>query len=150
VDHGQPQRSVKSAKTCFLLSDSLDKPSAQNPGFDKPLGHVLEIVPVANPVVPMGPGQTMRVRVLFQGRPLAGVRVSFIPRGQTLAAGWDERFERSTDAAGEAAFTPTEGNYYLIVVHHMQPEERGTGYTQTKYSATLTMLVPHICLCCGE
>src|SRR4029079_7955343 len=56
VNHGRPVRSVRSAKAYFVASDSLDKVPAKLPGFDKPLGHKLELVPEANPVAPMGPG----------------------------------------------------------------------------------------------
>ena len=150
VIHGQPERSIKSSKAYFVVSTSLDKPSPHNPGFEKPLGHRLEIVPEANPVTPMGPGQMIRVQVQFQGQPLPQARVSFIPRGTMLSEGFDERYERTTDAAGRASFEPTEGNYYLIAVHHVRPDEKGVDYVQTKYSATLTVLVPQICPCCGE
>jgi uncharacterized GH25 family protein len=150
VNHGVPARSLKSAKTFFVVSASLDKPNPHNPGFDKPLGHPLEIVPQANPVLPMGPGQPIRVRVLLKGQPLADARVSFIPRGETLMERFDERYERTTDAKGEASFTPTTGNYYLIVVHHISPDEKGADYVQTNYSATLAVLVPEVCPCCGE
>jgi uncharacterized GH25 family protein len=150
VNHGQPERSIKSGKAYFVLSASLDKPAQNNPGFEKPLGHALEIVPDANPVTPMGPGQAIRVKVLLRGQPLAQARVSFIPRGETLTEGYDERFERTTDADGRASFTPNDGNYYLVVVHHVRPDEKGTDYVQTKYSATLTVLVPQVCPCCGE
>src|SRR5262249_12559565 len=66
VNHGEPARSLKSAKTYFVASAGLDKPKTDNPGFDVPLGHPLEIVPQANPVLPMGPGQAIRVRVLLK------------------------------------------------------------------------------------
>jgi uncharacterized GH25 family protein len=150
VNHGEPTRSLKSAKTYFIASASLDKPNPHNPGFDKPLGHPLEIVPQASPVLPMGPGQMIRVRVLLKGRPLTDARVSFIPRGETLKEGFDERYERKTDAQGDASFTPTTGNYYLVVVHHVAADENGADYAQTNYSATLTVLVPEVCPCCGE
>jgi uncharacterized GH25 family protein len=145
-----PVRSVKSAKTCFVLSKSLDGVPRDNPGFDRVLGHALELVPEANPVTPMGPGTPIKVRLLYKGKPLAGARVSFIPRGTTLAEGFDKRYERKTDAKGRARFTPTEGNYYLVVAHHLEPKEAGKGYKSTKYSATLAVLVPQVCPCCGE
>lgn len=150
VNHGVPTRSIKSAKCCFLVSTSLDKPPTNQPGFDKPLGHSLEIVPIAHPVTPMGPGQAIRVQILFKDKPLADARVSFIPRGETLTETFDERYERKTDASGRASFTPTTGNNYLVVVHHLAPDERAAEYEQTQYSATLTMLVPEVCPCCGE
>lgn len=150
VNHGRPLRSIKSAKAHFVVSSSLDNPPTNNPGFDKPLGHPLELVADANPVTPMGPGQAMNVLVLFQGKPMADTVVSFIPRGETLSPGFDERYERRTGADGRASFTPTTGNYYLIVVHYAADDERGDDYDATKYSATLTVFVPDVCPCCGE
>jgi uncharacterized GH25 family protein len=145
-----PTRSLKSAKTFFVVSKSLDKVSDKNPGYDRVLGHALELVPEANPVTPMGPETPINVRLLYKGKPLAGACVSFIPRGAALAEGFDKRYERLTDAAGRASFRPTEGNYYLVVAHRQEPKEGGKGYTATKYSATLTVLVPQVCPCCAE
>src|SRR5438270_11841937 len=144
VNHGKPVRSVRSAKAFFLVSPGLDKVAKDWAGFDKPLGHALEIVPEANPVVPMGPEVPIKVRVLFQGKPLAGLRVSFIPRGETLAEDFDKTYDRTTDEFGRAAFTPKTGNYYLVVVHH---KEAGTTaeYDSVLYSATLTVFVPEVC-----
>jgi uncharacterized GH25 family protein len=145
-----PERSVKSAKTFFLVSRSLDKVSSENPGFDRVLGHALELVPEASPVTPMGPGVPIKVRLLYKGKPLAHGRVSFIPRGETLTEGFDKRYQRETDENGRATFTPTDGNYYLVVAHWKEPNESGKDYTSTKYSATLTVIVPLVCPCCGE
>src|SRR5206468_3621420 len=131
-------------------SPSLDKPNPHNPGFEKPLGHALELAPLVSPVLPMGPGQAIRVQALLKGKPLADARVSFIPRGETLSEEFDERYERKTDGEGRASFTPTSGNYYLVVVHHVAPDEKGPDYVETHYSATLAVLVPEICPCCGE
>jgi uncharacterized GH25 family protein len=146
---GKPSRSIKSGKTCFVVSQKLDEVPEENPGFDKILGHPLEIVPEANPVTPMGPEIPIRVKILFRGKPLPEARVSFIPRGVTLAEGFDERYERKTNDNGRAAYAPKEGNYYLVVVHH-KTDEKGEGYESTSYSATLTVFVPDVCPCCGE
>jgi hypothetical protein len=97
----------------------------------------------------MGPGTAIKVRLLWKGQPLADARVSFIPRGETLSEGFDPRYERRTDAEGRAGFTPTAGNYYLVVAHREEPEG-GKNYTATKYSAALTVYVPQVCPCCGE
>jgi uncharacterized GH25 family protein len=149
VNHGKPTRSIKSGKTCFVVSEKLDAIPEDNPGFDKPLGHSLEIVPEANPVTPSGPEVPIRVKVLFKGEPLPDARVAFIPRGTTLAEGFDEEYERKTNDNGRASFTPKEGNYYLVVVHH-KTDEKGDDYEATSYSATLTVFVPDVCPCCGE
>lgn len=149
VNHGVPTRSIKSGKTFFVASPSLDKVPAENPGFDRVLGHPLEIVPEASTVTPMGPDIPIRVKVLFRGQPLPEARVSFIPRGHTLAEGFDADFERKTNEKGRCFYTPREGNLYLVVVHH-KTDEKGEGYEATSYSATLTVFVPDVCPCCGE
>ncbi len=149
VNHGSPARSIRSGKTFFVVSKSLDKVPDDNPGFDKVLGHPLEIVPEASTVTPMGPDVPIRVKVLFRGEPLKDARVSFIPRGATLSEGFDANFERKTNENGRCLFLPKEGNYYLVVVHH-KTDEKGTDYESTAYSATLTVFVPEVCPCCGE
>ena len=149
-----PERSIKSGKTFFVASPSLDKPRMDNPGFDKPLGHDLELVPLLNPVTPMGPGTPIRIRLLYKGKPLSGERVSFIPRGSKLKPGLDENFERMTDDDGEVSFEPTEANCYLVAAHKTEPKEAGSlegkAYEFTKYSATMTIFVPRTCPCCSE
>ncbi len=149
VNHGTPARSLKSAKTLFVVSKSLDRVPQDNPGFDRAFGHALEIVPVTNPVTPMGPGQKLTVKLLLKGQPLANSQVSFIPRSETLTEVFDDRFERKTDANGLASFAPKSGDYYLVVAH-LKTDESGDGYEATSYSATLTVFVPEICPCCGE
>lgn len=150
VVHYAPTRSIKSGKAFFVASPSLDKVSVNVSGFDRVLGHPLELVPVSNPVVPMGPGKPIAVRLLFNGKPLAGARVSFIPRGATLAESFDAEYERMTDSEGCAQFVPRTGSAYLIVAHHQDPNAAGPNYTSTKYSATLVVLVPELCACCAE
>jgi uncharacterized GH25 family protein len=150
VNHGKPVRSIKSGKTFFVASRSLDRVPPENPGFDRALGHPLELVPTANPVTPMGPGEAIGVRLLLRGKPLPQTRVSFIPRGETLSTGFDERYERTTDSEGRARFAPSTGNYYLVVAHHKADDETGDEYEGTQYSATLSVFVPELCPCCGE
>ena len=149
VNHGRPVRSVRSAKAYFVVSDSLDKVARDLPGFEKPLGHALELVPEANPVAPMGPGTPIKVRLVFAGRPLTGEKVSFVPRGATLKEGTDTEYEQTTDALGRASFTPKTGTYYLVVAHH-ETGEKGDKYEATRYAATLTVFVPEHCPCCGN
>jgi uncharacterized GH25 family protein len=145
-----PKRAIKSAKSCFVVSRSLDRVFENHPGFERRLGHPLELVPATNPVTPMGPGTPIKVRLYYKGKPLAGARVSFIPRGVTLSEGMDARYERLTDSQGRAEFTPTAANYYLVAAHQEEPKEKGEGYESTEYSATLTVYVPQVCPCCGE
>lgn len=134
-------RGIRSGKAYFFASETLDRPLRSAAGFDKPLGHPIELVPLTDPATAVA-GQPIRVRVIYKGKPLANAHVAFIPRGKVLAEGTDEHFERHTDADGTASFTPAEGNYHLITVHHTEPTEKGEGYEKTQYTATMTFLVP--------
>ena len=52
----------------FVMSPSLDRVPERNPGFNRALGHPLELIPETNPVTPMGPGLPIRVRLLYKGK----------------------------------------------------------------------------------
>lgn len=139
-----PERAIKSAKTFFVASASLERVPSGDTTFRRIMGHRLELVPDADPVVPMSPGTPMRVQLLYKGKPMANENVAFIPRGATLTGNRDSRYERTTDAQGRAQFTPDAANYYLVVAHHTDASEKGKGYDYTHYSATLTVYVPQI------
>ena len=153
VRHGA--MGFKGGKTYFLAAESLDAPVKADAktleAVRQPLGHPLELVLESHPVLGSGPGKPIVVRLLLKGQPLADHVVSFIPRGTTLAEGFDSEYERRTDAAGRCSFTPKEGNLVLVVTHFVNPEEKGEGYEKAAYAATLVLDVPQRCPCCvGE
>jgi len=148
VNHGRPLRSIKSGKSFFLASPKLDQLTDESTQWKDPLGHPLEIVPVSHPVLFTGPGMPIEIKVLRQGKPVTDARVSFIPEGTTLAEGFDETYERRTDEAGVASWSPRTGCRLLIVTHLKDESEQGEGFDLTSYSATMQMLVPDICPCC--
>jgi hypothetical protein len=142
-----PVRDVKSAKAFFMASPTLDRLPERNPGFDRVLGHPLELVPIVNPITHFQAGSMLRVRLLYKGKPLAKTKVSFIPRGVKLMGDVDPRFERTTDANGEASLTLREANTYLVAAHHADDAAKGKGYESVHYSATLCLVVPAKCPC---
>jgi hypothetical protein len=150
VNHGAPQRSIRSAKTLWLASPSLDKPTSSGKAYQQPLGLPCELVLLSDPVLFAGPGKAIEVQLLKNGKPVAEEVVSFVPRGVELSAEFDATYERRTDSQGKASYTPKEGNVYLIVSHILAKDETGADYADTKYAATLTVRVPQICPCCDE
>jgi hypothetical protein len=86
----------------------------------------------------MGPGTPTKVQLLFNGKPLPNWCVSFVPRGEKLAEGFDERFERKTDAEGKASFSPTAGNYFLVVARWEDADAARPNFRSTKYPLRLT------------
>lgn len=138
----------KGGKTYFLCAESLDRQARPRGPLPDPLGHPLEFVLESHPVLGCGPGQPIAIRLLFKGRPLAEHRVSFIPRGTTLADGFDAAYERTTDAEGRCRYALREGNVVLVVAHVVKPDEAGEGFEKTAYAATLVLDVPQRCPCC--
>ena len=131
-------RAIKSSKSYFVVGDPAQHKGDTN--FSKPLGGAIEMVPLTNPALTAA-GQPIAVQVLFKGQPLKDAHVTFVPRGQHLAEGFDEKFERKTNDQGRAEFTPSEGNWILAVVHHMVEDEKGEKFDKTAYSATMTFNV---------
>jgi hypothetical protein len=148
IRHGA--RGLKSAKTYFLVAERLDAPPRTPAAVPGPLGHPLELVLESHPLIGCGPGREIAVRLLHHGRPAADERVTFIPRGTTLAEGFDPEFERRTDAEGRCRYTPKEGNLLLVVAHRTAPEEKSADYDRTSYAATLLVNVPQRCAGCAE
>jgi uncharacterized GH25 family protein len=148
LNHGRPQRNVRSAKTFWLASTSLDMPTAKTDIYRQPQNLPFELILLSDPVLFAGPGNPIEVRALRNGEPVADQMVSFIPRGVELASGFDKTYERRTDAKGKAEFTPKEGRTFLIVAHATADNEKSAEYESTKYTATLTVRVPQICPCC--
>lgn len=140
VRHGK--MGFKGSKAWFLVADRAAAVPASSAAFREPLGHPLEFVLDTDPVLGTAPGRPITVRLLFRGQPLAGQRVSFVPRGATLAEGFDAEHERMTDEQGRASYTPREGTLVLVVAHLVKPEETGEGYDATAYAATLVLDVP--------
>lgn len=145
------KRGIKSGKTFFLTTarGPAAERSAAPPDaaatHARPLGHPLELVCEVHPVLDVGAGRSLAVRLLHHGRPLADHRVAFIPRGAVPAGEFDPAFERRTDATGRCSYEPPEGNLVLVVAHVDAPEEHGPDFDRTVYAATLVVDVPQRC-----
>lgn len=131
-------RAIKSSKT-FVIAGEKTPESAGEPQ-DSCFGFGLELV-LETPFSELHVGKEICVRVMRGGEPLSDARVSIVPRGVTLAEGFDQEHERMSDNDGRVRFVPQEGNIYLVVVHHLEAEEKGEGYDKTHYSATMVLHV---------
>lgn len=135
VMHYAPVRDVKSAKTFFRVGPTVAM------GFERSLGHALEIIPSSNPI--LAAADTLAVRVLYKGKPLPDTKVSFIPMGATLKEDDDPDHETKTDMSGSAKMKLAQGDVYLVVTHYKDREAKGEGYEGINYSATLCLVVPN-------
>ncbi|CAN5444858.1 hypothetical protein BH10PSE5_BH10PSE5_12200 [soil metagenome] len=107
----QPGREIYSRRAKALVQ--VGPPSAKpQPHVTRPIGLTLEIVPEINPYAP-GAGETLPVRVIYEGRPLAGALVKL--NNLDFDGRPVEQFR--TDAAGRAVFhVPRTGSWQLNVI----------------------------------
>ena len=140
--HGKT-RAVKSSKSYFISSTCFGSIPTNGRERVVPLNKGLEFV-LETPIESISAKRELKLRVLWNGKPLPGVQVAFVPRGAKLTEEPDPRFERTSDAGGYVTFTPTEGNLLLAVAHHLAADEKGDGFDKTQYGATLVLPVPQI------
>jgi nickel transport protein len=107
--------------------------------WQKELGQLLEIVPLSDPGK-VKPGETLRLKVLFQGKPLAGAEVER-GDGSTVVAEKDiPRFK--TDADGIASVPLSKAGPYLLVIDHkVTPSATPDQANADLFNATLWFLV---------
>ncbi|MBV8925833.1 MAG: DUF4198 domain-containing protein [Bradyrhizobium sp.] len=79
------------------------------------VGHDIEIVPLADPAA-IKPGDSLRVRVLFHGKPLAGGEVE---RGDGTTIVAEQEIPRfTTDTNGVATIPVVRSGSHLLVIDH--------------------------------
>ncbi|CAN5133878.1 DUF4198 domain-containing protein [soil metagenome] len=107
---------------------------APAPGDDarvtKPLGLTLEIVPERNPYA-LKPGEALPVRVLYEGRPLAGATVKLT----NLDFDMRPLVIKQTDGAGRAAFDVPLRGLWLLNVIWTKPIKDPRGDFDTTFSS---------------
>ncbi len=89
--------------------------------ISKPVGLPLEIIPLANPAA-VKPGQRLQMKVLFQGRPLAGAKVEARSAGfakEALAGA--QAFSDTTDHEGLVNFVPLADGDWIVTVRNVRP-----------------------------
>lgn len=104
--------------------------------WKQPVGQTLEIVPLADPLAAR-PGQTLRFRVLFRGKPLPNVHVGW------SSPGYGDRPVGTvrTDARGEAAVPITQvGLTSLRLTHMVHTPDKAPEWRS--FWTTLTFRIP--------
>lgn len=101
-------------------------------GFDQVLGLALELVPVEDPAA-LHAGDTLTVRVLHAGKPLANALV-----GARAKADAEHETRLRTDAEGRVTFTLATSGPTLVRVVHMFAAQPGSGADWESLWASLT------------
>jgi uncharacterized GH25 family protein len=98
-------------------------------GYDRVLGLALELIPERDPSALPADGR-LPVRVLYEGKPLAGVLVSAISRDR-------RRVSVRSDANGQAVLAIGSGEW-LVKTVHMMPAPQNSGADWESIWASLT------------
>ena len=99
---------------------------------DRLLGFPLELVAERNPYA-LRAGEDLPVRLLWQGRPLAGALVVAINRKDP-----QEKLSARSDRHGRARFKLRPGGMWLVKAVHMIPAPTGSKADWASYWASLT------------
>lgn len=96
----------------------------------QPIGQTLEIVPDVHPMT-LPSGASLRVRIFYRGRPLAGAQVRLVRIGQAEGHG----IAATTDADGRASFRIGEAGTWRIATVWSVPVDLPTADYQTIFSS---------------
>lgn len=106
------------------------------PGFDRVFGQRLELVAEKNPYA-LANGGELPVRLLYEGKPLAGALVMALQRGRPGAVS-----AVRSDARGRATLKLDRPGFWLVKAVHMIPAPRDAGADWESFWAALTFAVP--------
>jgi len=135
-ESSQPSTEVFSRCAKALLRVGEPGSTGASPGFDRPVGMTLELIPEKDPYT-LGPGAELPVRLLYAGKPLAGALVVALGLHAT-----DGRIAARTGKDGRVRLALPEGGFWLIKAVHMVPAPRETGVDWESLWASLTFDLP--------
>jgi len=101
-------------------------------GFDRPLGFTLELLPEKNPYA-LRPGDALPVRLLLDGKPLAGALVHALLHGDPAAVS-----AARTDRDGRAILRLSKTGFWMIKAVDMGPAPAGADADWQSLWASLT------------
>ena len=105
-------------------------------GYDRALAFRLELVPEKSPKE-VGGGRSMPVRLLFEGKPLAGALVVAMNREDPA-----KPLSGRSDASGRVSLPLANGGMWLVKAVHMVPAPAASGADWESLWASLTFEVP--------
>jgi hypothetical protein len=106
------------------------------PGFDRVVGQRLELVPEVNPQESPGGGE-LPVRLLYEGKPLAGALVVAFTKDRPQA-----KVAARSDAKGRVRLKLDRPGFWLVKAVHMISAPADSGADWESFWASLTFEVP--------
>ncbi len=126
---------AKTATHNIKFGKALAAVGTPGPGFDRVVGHRLELVPRQNPLS-LGSGASLDVEVQFDGKPLAEATVYVYPDNET-----DAPEDVQTNASGIARVTLGRTGLFILGTEHGVDSRHPDFATRDVYAATLVFTV---------
>ncbi len=133
-DSQKPSRELFSRSAKALVAAGGSGSGAS--GFDRVLGLTLELVPEKNPYGVKAGGE-LPVRVLYDGKPLAGALVAALPYENP-----EQKVAQRSDAQGRVTLRLPREGVWLIKAVHMVPVVEDPSFDWRSIWASLTFEVP--------
>jgi uncharacterized GH25 family protein len=136
------KKGVPDANFCFrfdMAGKTLVDVGNQKQGFDRPAHSSLEIIPLKNPTV-LKVGETLPVKVTFQGKPLAGAEIMYTHDG------WSDPNKPfallgKTNARGEITVKLDQPGRWFLTASHKTPYAKPEECDENMFRASLTWRV---------
>jgi len=129
-------KSAASAKEVFSrCAKALIAVGGPGSGHDRVFGQRIELVAEKNPYTLAGGGE-LPVRLLYQGKPLAGALVMALQRGRP------DKVTARSDAKGRVTLKLDRPGFWLIKAVHMIPAPADAGADWESLWASLTFALP--------
>jgi uncharacterized GH25 family protein len=109
------------------------------PGFDRVFGQRLELVAEKNPYT-LAEGGELPVRLLYEGKPLAGALVMALQRGRP--DNLPNKVTARSDSKGRVLLKLDRPGFWLIKAVHMIPASADAGADWESFWASLTFALP--------
>jgi uncharacterized GH25 family protein len=135
------KKEVPDANLCFrfdMAGKTLINVGAPKQGFNRRAQSTLEIMPLKN-LSTLKVGKTLPIRVIFQGKPLAGAKVEFTHEQADPQKPF--AFLGKTDAQGEIQVKLDKPGRWLLVASHKTPYNNPEECDENSYRASLTWRV---------
>jgi uncharacterized GH25 family protein len=131
--------SAKPSKEIFsrCAKSLLDAGGAGTVGFDRALGFRLELLPARSPKKLPATGGALPVRLVYEGKPLAGALVVAMNRDEP-----EKPISARTDKAGGVILALPRGGVWLVKAVHMVPAPAESGADWESLWASLTFEAP--------
>jgi uncharacterized GH25 family protein len=130
-------KSAEGAKEVFsrCAKALLAVTNGTGPGYDRVFGQRLELVAEKNPYA-LAAGGELPVRLLYEGKPLAGALVMALQRGRP------DKVTARTDAKGRATLKLDHPGFWLIKAVQMIPAAPDAAADWESFWASLTFALP--------